>query len=317
MRSFQPLVLHLGALTLFLGRCAAVYTLTDEFTKANFFDEFNFFDQPDPTKGVQRYVPAGEANAQSLAGFARDAVYLGVDWRAPSQNRMSVRLTSNKAWDRGLFIADIAHMPTSACAVWPAFWLFGPDWPNKGEIDVIEGVNTQERNVVTLHTRPGCRVTNEGTIGSTTLKESDCNAGNAFLGCGQKTEDNQNYGDGFNAIGGGIYALDWTDERIAVWFFPRYKIPADVFSDSPNPAGWGPALAAFNGGNGCDIPSHFMQHSLVFNIALCGEWAGNVWGQNAECAALAPTCADWVAQNPGAFADAYWLINSVRVFQDL
>jgi hypothetical protein len=23
------------------------------------------------------------------------------------------------------------------CGTWPAFWMFGPDWPNGGEIDTL------------------------------------------------------------------------------------------------------------------------------------------------------------------------------------
>ena len=31
-------------------------------------------------------------------------------------------------------------MPTG-CGTWPAYWLCGENWPYKGEIDIIEGVN--------------------------------------------------------------------------------------------------------------------------------------------------------------------------------
>jgi hypothetical protein len=78
-------------------------------------------------------------------------------------------------------------------------------WPASGEIDIIEGVNTQTSTAVTLHTSPGCRISNEGTDPSTVLKEADCNYNNAFGGCGQQTSNKENYGDGFNLIGGGVY----------------------------------------------------------------------------------------------------------------
>ena len=48
----------------------------------------------------------------------------------------SVRITSNKSYNSGLFIADFFSMP-HGCSVWPAYWTVGPDWPNAGEIDII------------------------------------------------------------------------------------------------------------------------------------------------------------------------------------
>ena len=39
---------------------------------------------------------------------------------------------------------------------WPAWWAYGPGWPNKGEIDIIETVNTEQDAQSTLHTSPGC-----------------------------------------------------------------------------------------------------------------------------------------------------------------
>lgn len=39
-----------------------------------------------------------------------------------------------------------------------------------------------------------------------------------------------------------------------------------------------------------------------------------MWAQDPTCSKLAPTCNEYVASNPGAFAEAYWLINSVKVY---
>jgi hypothetical protein len=87
-----------------------------------------------------------------------------------AQGRQSVRITTQKSWTHGLFIGDIEHMPDSTCGVWPAckysklaaksvtsnliptVWMFGPNWPNSGEIDIIEGVSRNTENLMSLHT---------------------------------------------------------------------------------------------------------------------------------------------------------------------
>ncbi|KAF4505318.1 hypothetical protein G6O67_007279 [Ophiocordyceps sinensis] len=76
-------------------------------------------------------------------------------------------------------------------------------------------------------------------------------------------------------------------------------------------------MARFAGGSGCDIDSHFSNNQLVFDTTFCGDWAGNpdVWGSDKTCAAKAATCDDYVAANPGEFRDAFWEINSIKVFQ--
>ncbi len=42
-------------------------------------------------------------------------------------------------------------------------WLCGPDWPNYGEIDIIEGVNVQTSDYTTLHTNQNCSMSQENT----------------------------------------------------------------------------------------------------------------------------------------------------------
>lgn len=58
-----------------------------------------------------------------------------------------------ETFNQALYVADIYHIP-GGCGVWPAFWLFGTglDWPKAGETDVLEGINDQALNMMSLHT---------------------------------------------------------------------------------------------------------------------------------------------------------------------
>ena len=117
--------------------------------------------------------------------------------------------------------------------------------------------------------------------------------------------------------------MEWTDETIKVWFMPRGSAAASALasnssanaSSSPDVSTFGTPVAVFSG---CDVPSHFANHQIVFDTTLCGDWAGQdaVWSADATCAAKGATCQAYVAGAPaGDFAEAYWLVNSVKVYQ--
>lgn len=199
------------------------------------------------------------------------------------------------------------------CGTWPAFWMFGPNWPAGGEIDIIEGVNGQSTDSITLHTSPGCSVTNSNSQPGTNTLTTDCNTSNGNTGCGVSTSNTNNFGTGFNTVGGGTYAMQWASSGIYVWFWQRGSVPSDILNDAPNTWGWGQPLATFTGG-GCNFDTFFNNQNLIFDTTFCGTWAGGVWG-NGQCAGMASTCEEYVADNPAAFTDAFWLINSVKVYQ--
>jgi hypothetical protein len=121
--------------------------------------------------------------------------------------------------------------------------MIGPSWPTNGEIDIIEGMNSASSNDMTLHTNAGCSMSNYDTPYSGTLMISnrDVNApGQATnAGCLIKSPSSQTFGSGFNAIGGGVYATEWTSAAISIYFFPRNAIPADITTGNPDPSGWG------------------------------------------------------------------------------
>jgi beta-glucanase (GH16 family) len=183
----------------------ASYGLVSTYDSSNFFSEFSFFTGSDPTHGYVSYQSESAAQSEGLINTNNGQIYLGVDYTTvnPSAGRASVRVTSNEGYTHGLFIADIAHMPGSICGVWPAFWLFGPNWPNSGEIDVIEGVNLAGTDTITLHTAAGCTINIAGSQSGTVLQNSNCNTDNANTGCGVTTTTANAYGNDFNDIGGG------------------------------------------------------------------------------------------------------------------
>lgn len=141
--------------------------------------------------------------------------------------------------------------------------MLGSDWPKNGEIDIIEGVNTQTTNQVTLHTTDGCSINPLGFSG--TLDTANCYVEapgqSANSGCVIEDASTQSYGDGFNKAGGGVYATEWTSNGISIWFFPSSSIPADIKSGNPNPLFWGLPSASFAGN--CDIDSHFKDLQIV------------------------------------------------------
>lgn len=178
----------------------------------------------------------------------------------------------------------------------------GPNWPNSGEIDIVEGVNSQSENQMTMHTSQGC-----------TLVNQDCQ-GNQ--GCAATGGGSSSYGTGLNSAGGGIFATEWTSDSINIWFFSHGSAPGDISGPNPNPSGWGNPTSSFVGGSGCDIDSHFMNNNIVFDTTFCGDWAGNIFSQDSTCSALgASSCQDYVQNNPEAFKESYWAINSLKVYE--
>ncbi|THY19895.1 hypothetical protein D6D02_02164 [Aureobasidium pullulans] len=298
------------------------YTLQDTYAGANFYDGFNFFTDPDPTHGFVEYVDKTTAMNSGILGFGQGTAKWGVDdtnvLYANSTGRQSVRLEGNVNYNHGLFLADIKHMPGSICGVWPAFWTLGDsNWPAHGELDIIEGVNTFTTNQIAAHTAPNCTMTFQDQSGWVNGRDCAVSTGGA-AGCATGTNDQTGYGDGFNANGGGVYAMQWTSEFMKVWFFPRNGIPASITSGSPSPAlDFGTPVGNFDGGS-CDIDSHFINHRMIFDTTFCGDWAGSVYDQTScpMASGGASGCVNYVAQNPKAFSEAYWEVNYIKVFSE-
>ncbi|KAG9123007.1 hypothetical protein FRC07_000359 [Ceratobasidium sp. 392] len=125
-------------------RRAKTYKIVDQYAGSKFFDGWDFFNEHDPTNGNVNYLAKADAIAKNLAFVEPDGtVVMKVDDTnvvSAGANRDSVRIASTKSYTGGLFVLDVQTMP-HGCGVWPAFWSVGPQWPNGGEIDILEGVH--------------------------------------------------------------------------------------------------------------------------------------------------------------------------------
>ena len=117
------------------------YRLEDSYSGPNFFDSFNFFSQPDPTNGFVHYVleDAATQPAHNLTYASESSAILRVDTTSDeydtSTGRWSVRVSSKKQYDSGLFIFDVLHSPVG-CGTWPALWICDDEnWPDNGQFN--------------------------------------------------------------------------------------------------------------------------------------------------------------------------------------
>ncbi|KAF8499612.1 concanavalin A-like lectin/glucanase domain-containing protein [Russula emetica] len=319
-----------ATLLLFLIPCASAnFYLTDKWVGEDFFQGWNWETEDDPTHGRVNYVDQADALANNLT-YADDSSFVmrADDWSivSPSaRGRDSVRISSQTAYGDSIIVLDLAHMP-AGCATWPAFWTLsqaGP-WPNGGEIDIIEGVNQQQFNQATLHTTPGCQMPSDPMrLQSGSTLDTNCDTSvNGNAGCGVSLNNSgPSYGTAFNMNGGGYFAMARSQTLgIKIYFWPRDSayIPPEIVECGsgggylyPDPS-WGIPAADFPMyPDLCNYNDHFNAHQIVFDLTFCGDWAGNAW-PTSGCGSGA--CVDYVNNNPSAFSEAYWDVNSLRVY---
>ena len=107
------------AATSFFTSANAAYSLTDNYEPSKFFSMFSFFTAADPTHGYVQYVSESQAQSQDLIKTSSNSVYMGVDMNktATGSGRESVRLSSSKTYQTGLFVLDASHMPTGCVSL--------------------------------------------------------------------------------------------------------------------------------------------------------------------------------------------------------
>ncbi|KAF8269396.1 glycoside hydrolase family 16 protein [Lactarius quietus] len=295
------------------------YGLVKEYAGSTFFDDWNFYGYYDNlTNGNAYYVTASEASKQQLAfvNAAGNAI-IKVDNTTNNlqikQDRNSVNIASKDYYAIGsVWIADMLHVPYG-CSVWPAFWSQAHGWPVGGEIDTFEAVNLVANSEVSLHTEPGCTIA-KSTQTSTIINTTDCSyLANSNSGCGIAVPDPKSYGAAFAAAGGGVFVTEFATTGIAVWFFSRSDVPSSLQGNGSNidTTAFGVPVANITS-TGCNTETYFRPQNLIFDIALCGDYAGNPAIFEQTCSGVCYD--DYVLGSGSNYDNAYFEVQSVRVF---
>jgi hypothetical protein len=301
---------------------AASYDLVKEYSGPKFFDDWTFYDHFDNlTNGDTVFLSASKAASSKLAYVDPTSSHAIIKVDNTSlipynYKRNSVRMTTKDRYAVGsVWIADMYHVPYG-CSVWPAFWSQAPGWPKGGEIDTFEGVNMVTRNQMGLHTDDGCKVVNP-IQSSTLINSTDCSVhANNNLGCITTNPSPQSYGEAFAAAGGGIFVTEFATPGISIWFFSRKDIPASLLpsanSSKIETSLLGTPIGNWPNGRSCDFDQYFAPQNLIFDIALCGDFAGASSVFSQTCPGVCYT--DYVVGNGANYANAYFDIASVRVY---
>jgi len=216
----------------------------------------------------------------------------------------------------------------AGCGNWPALWTVGPNWPNSGEIDVVEGSNKQCSNHVALHTSKGCSMYESTLLFSgewikyhrTGEPSKDCHAYATpeNYGCAINSRQEGSFGPIFNRNGGGYFIAELSDHSINVWFFTMDNVPDAIKHGEINPEEWPTPMAAFKMGPNCIYRDHFNDQVLVINNTFCGGYAG--WPFLSDGCPDVPgdgpmeKCVTFVREYPDAFKESYWNIEYIRYY---
>jgi len=298
---------------------AAEYQMVKYYEGSSFFNGWDFYNNYDNyTSGNVNYVSQKTASSDNLAyiNSAGNAI-MRVDNSTTiqvGQNRNSVRISTADQFEVGsVWISDFLHVPYG-CSVWPAFWSSSLVWPAGGEIDTFEGVNQVTMNQMALHTDPGCTHSSSAIETSTLVNSTDCNYElNGNQGCVVTDPSPSSYGAAFASGGGGVFVTEFATAGISIWFFNRSSVPDSLQGNATtvNTTALGIPTANWPASN-CTISQFFNPQKLVFDITLCGEYAGNAQVFTETCSGICYD--DYVMGSPSNYDTAYFEVQYVRVY---
>jgi hypothetical protein len=327
--------------------------LDSKFSDVNNFEQFfksNGIWMTDPTDGFVDYKAGCSDRRNFIVDENGSVVFKTKSIRGSggagdlSNHVAAMRIESVSTYSNGaVFVIDVPQIPSN-CAVWPAFWLVGSDdswtsqesmgyisnWPNYGEIDILEQVNGENVNNVTLHTKKGCNIS-----GTPKAVNDDCNTDDGKTGCSIVMND----GTG-GKVADGVYACEWVPgKQIKTWFFPRASIPSSLKDDSTSvdTSSFGTPSAVHDLSSACSDTSYFQNMHMIINTTFCGQWAskrdpigtcsvygsGELWPiDSSNVYQTYSNCNNWLNNKilkpagDNNFLDEsyFWKINSVKVF---
>ncbi|XP_006456189.1 hypothetical protein AGABI2DRAFT_211022 [Agaricus bisporus var. bisporus H97] len=300
------------------GVTATRYGLVKDYSGGTFFDDWIFYDHYDNTSnGDTIFLSAENASTQRLAYIdsTTNRAIIKVDntsfvpW---NYKRNSVRISTKATYGIGsVFVVDLWHAPYG-CSVWPAVWTFSPTslWPAGGEMDLFEGINLSPHSQMGLHTTAGCTQ----LLPKQTSKITNGTNCEGSTGCIVTNDSPASYGPDFANARGGVFVGELSETGVSIWFFERSKVP-DVLSNNASKidtSAFGTPTGNLPSG-GCEIDKYFEPQTLVFDITLCGDFAGSPQFFPATCTG---NCyLDYVINNgTQQYANAYFDVGYVRVF---
>lgn len=306
---------------------AVNWTQTATVQGSDFFNDFEWFTDKDPTQGLVNYQSQANAQAQNLSFVDGEGHFVMAvsTQQVALEGRNSVRITSKDSYSDGVYVLNVTHVPTG-CATWPAFWTVTENlnsWPNGGEIDIMENANDQyTSNVASIHTNTSCTIPSTLSSESGTVAYTNCSAF-APTNPGCRVEMNgtstPTWGSALNKAGGGLIAMErafgTTGNGVRMWYFPNNapnSIPSDLASGSStvSPDNWGTPNAHFPVAY---CYNDFGPHKIIFDITLCGTWAGETYSQT-SCASQFPACSYQVGYNGSSFNQSYWEVSSLKLY---